>query len=156
MNPVFLPVRELAEAVRARRISPVELAETFLDRLERLGPRYNAVVTLTRERALVQARRAEGDPAEFEFFLNNASGELWRCRRNLEITRPVEEISLTASAGIPILAPEIQLLYKAKGHRPKDEHDFRQALPRLDAAQRAWLKAALPSCYGEDPWIAEL
>ena len=63
MNPVFLPVRELAEAVRARRISPVELAETFLDRLERLGPRYNAVVTLTRERALVQARRAEGEIA---------------------------------------------------------------------------------------------
>jgi len=63
VNPVFLPVRELAEAVRARRISPVELAETFLDRLERLGPRYNAVVTLTRERALVQARRAEGEIA---------------------------------------------------------------------------------------------
>jgi len=63
VNPVFRPVRELAEAVRAQRVSPVELAETFLDRLERLGPRYNAVVTLTRERALVQARRAEGEIA---------------------------------------------------------------------------------------------
>jgi aspartyl-tRNA(Asn)/glutamyl-tRNA(Gln) amidotransferase subunit A len=63
MNPVFRPVRELAEALRTRRLSPVDLAETFLERLERLGPRYNAVVTVTRERAMVQARRAEGEIA---------------------------------------------------------------------------------------------
>jgi aspartyl-tRNA(Asn)/glutamyl-tRNA(Gln) amidotransferase subunit A len=63
VNPVFLPVRELAEAVRARQVSPVALAEAFLDRLERLGRRYNAVVTVTRERALAQARRAESEIA---------------------------------------------------------------------------------------------
>jgi aspartyl-tRNA(Asn)/glutamyl-tRNA(Gln) amidotransferase subunit A len=58
---VFQPVRALAEGVRTRRISPVKLAETFLDRLERLGPRYNAVATITRDRALEQARRAEAE-----------------------------------------------------------------------------------------------
>ena len=63
MNPVFRPLRELADAVCERRVSPVALAEMFLDRLERLGPRYNAVVTLTRERALTEARRAEGEIA---------------------------------------------------------------------------------------------
>jgi aspartyl-tRNA(Asn)/glutamyl-tRNA(Gln) amidotransferase subunit A len=63
MNPVFRPVRELAEAVRARRVSPVALTETFLERLERLGPRYNAVVTVTRERALAQAHQAEAEIA---------------------------------------------------------------------------------------------
>ena len=31
---IFLPIRQLAELVRARRVSPVELAQTFLDRLE--------------------------------------------------------------------------------------------------------------------------
>ena len=31
---VFSPVRQLAEGIRARRVSPVALAETFLDRLE--------------------------------------------------------------------------------------------------------------------------
>ncbi|HSB42582.1 MAG TPA: amidase [Methylomirabilota bacterium] len=60
---VFAPVRQLAEGIRARRLSPVELAETFLDRLERLGPRYNAVVTVTRARALEQARRAAAEIA---------------------------------------------------------------------------------------------
>jgi aspartyl-tRNA(Asn)/glutamyl-tRNA(Gln) amidotransferase subunit A len=59
VNPVFRPVRELAEALRTRRVSPVALAETFLTRLETLGSRYNAVVTVTRERALAEARRAE-------------------------------------------------------------------------------------------------
>jgi aspartyl-tRNA(Asn)/glutamyl-tRNA(Gln) amidotransferase subunit A len=63
VSPVFQTVRELAEAVRTRRLSPVALAGTVLERLEALGPLYNAVVTVTRERALVQARRAEGEIA---------------------------------------------------------------------------------------------
>lgn len=62
-DPIFVPIRELARRLRARELSPVELAELFLDRLERLGPRYNAVVTVTRDRALYQARRAEGEIA---------------------------------------------------------------------------------------------
>jgi aspartyl-tRNA(Asn)/glutamyl-tRNA(Gln) amidotransferase subunit A len=60
---VFLPVRRLAEQVRARHVSPVALAETFLARLETLGPKYNAVVTVTRGRALEEARRAEREIA---------------------------------------------------------------------------------------------
>jgi len=63
VNLVFLPVRRLAELVRAREVSPVALAETFLHRLETLGPRYNAVVTVTRERAMEAARRAEREIA---------------------------------------------------------------------------------------------
>jgi aspartyl-tRNA(Asn)/glutamyl-tRNA(Gln) amidotransferase subunit A len=58
-----MPIRELQTLVQTRQVSPVELAETFLARLETLGPQYNAVVTVTRERALQQARRAERDIA---------------------------------------------------------------------------------------------
>ena len=58
-NLVFQPIRALAELLRSKQVSPVELAELSLRRLEELGPRYNAVVTITRERALRQARRAE-------------------------------------------------------------------------------------------------
>jgi len=60
---LFLPVRELSELVRTRQVRPVELAELYLDRLERVGPRYNAVVTMMRDHALAQARRAEGEIA---------------------------------------------------------------------------------------------
>ncbi len=56
---IYKSVRELSELVRTGKVSPVELAETFLDRLENLGPKYNAIVTVTRERALGYARRAE-------------------------------------------------------------------------------------------------
>ena len=60
---VFMPIRELQTLVQTRQVSPVELAETFLARLETLGPQYNAVVTVTRERALQQARQAEREIA---------------------------------------------------------------------------------------------
>ena len=59
----FMSVRRLGGLVRHREVSPVELAEFFLDRLETLGPNYNAVVTVTRERAMRQARRAEREIA---------------------------------------------------------------------------------------------
>ncbi|HEY4908032.1 MAG TPA: amidase family protein, partial [Methylomirabilota bacterium] len=60
---VFVPVRELGELVRTRQVRPVELAELYLDRLERFGPKYNAVVTVMRDHALAQARRAEAEIA---------------------------------------------------------------------------------------------
>ena len=59
----FLPVRELAARIRARRLSPVELTTGCLERLERLGPKYNAVVTVMRETALAEARQAEKEIA---------------------------------------------------------------------------------------------
>jgi len=59
----FLPVRELAARIRARKLSPVALAEGVLDRLERIGPRFNAVVTLMRDSALTEARAAEAEIA---------------------------------------------------------------------------------------------
>ena len=60
---VFMPIRELQTLVQTGQVSPVELAEMFLARLETLGPQYNAVVTVTRELALQQARQAERDIA---------------------------------------------------------------------------------------------
>ena len=62
-SPVFVPIRELAELLRTRQVSPVELAETFIERLASIGPRYNSVVTVTHERAMEQARRAESEIA---------------------------------------------------------------------------------------------
>lgn len=58
-DPVFVPIRVLSEWIQTRKMSPVEVTEIFLDRLEDLGPKYNAVVTLTRDLALLQAREAE-------------------------------------------------------------------------------------------------
>ena len=67
VNPIFMPIRELGELVRQRQASPVEIAEIFLQRLDSIGPRYNAVVTVTRERATEQARRAESEIAAGDY-----------------------------------------------------------------------------------------
>ncbi len=55
----FASVVELGRLLRARKVSATELANYFLDRLERQGPNFNAVVTLTRERALAEAAVAD-------------------------------------------------------------------------------------------------
>jgi aspartyl-tRNA(Asn)/glutamyl-tRNA(Gln) amidotransferase subunit A len=59
----FLSVAELSRKLKAKEISSVALAEGFLDRLERIGPKLGAVVTVTRERALVEARAAAAEIA---------------------------------------------------------------------------------------------
>jgi aspartyl-tRNA(Asn)/glutamyl-tRNA(Gln) amidotransferase subunit A len=58
---LFAPVRELAKLIRAERLSPVALTEAYLERLEKLGPKLGAVVTVTRDLALKEARAAESE-----------------------------------------------------------------------------------------------
>jgi Asp-tRNA(Asn)/Glu-tRNA(Gln) amidotransferase A subunit family amidase len=55
----FAPLTQLAELVRTRKISPVELTKMYLARLKKYGPKLNCVVTLTEELALSQASDAE-------------------------------------------------------------------------------------------------
>ncbi len=55
----FKTVTELARLLRARKLSSVEITTHFLKRLEKFGPRYNALAELTRPLALAQARRAD-------------------------------------------------------------------------------------------------
>jgi aspartyl-tRNA(Asn)/glutamyl-tRNA(Gln) amidotransferase subunit A len=55
----FSPVVEQATQIRARKLSPVELTEGYLARLERYGARLGAVATIMRESALREARQAE-------------------------------------------------------------------------------------------------
>ena len=59
MDFAFLSVVELGGLLRQRKTSATELATYCLDRLERLGPRFNAVVTVSRERALAEAAEAD-------------------------------------------------------------------------------------------------
>lgn len=59
----FASVRELGRMLRAGETTPTALTEFSLDRLDTVGRRLNAVVTLTRERALDEARVAERELA---------------------------------------------------------------------------------------------
>ena len=55
----YLPAIELAEAIRARRLSPVELTTAILDRVAQLNPKLNAYCTVVPEAVLAAARQAE-------------------------------------------------------------------------------------------------
>jgi aspartyl-tRNA(Asn)/glutamyl-tRNA(Gln) amidotransferase subunit A len=57
----FLPVRELAARIQSKKLTSVELTEACLDRLDKVGRKYNAVVTLMRDSALAEARAADGE-----------------------------------------------------------------------------------------------
>jgi aspartyl-tRNA(Asn)/glutamyl-tRNA(Gln) amidotransferase subunit A len=62
MEPEMLawePIAELATAIRAGAVSPVELTEALLGRIDRLNGPLHALSTVTRERALAEARAAE-------------------------------------------------------------------------------------------------
>jgi len=56
-------VAELSSALAARRVSSVELAQLFLERIDRLNGSLNAFITVDAERTLEQARRADAQRA---------------------------------------------------------------------------------------------
>ena len=55
---VFRSIRDLSEDVRDGRISPISLVEQILERIEVFNPQLNAFITVTRDRALADARQA--------------------------------------------------------------------------------------------------
>jgi aspartyl-tRNA(Asn)/glutamyl-tRNA(Gln) amidotransferase subunit A len=55
----YLSARELLDRYRARTLSPVEVTETLLQRMQEVDPQLNAFVTVTAEPALEEARAAE-------------------------------------------------------------------------------------------------
>jgi Asp-tRNA(Asn)/Glu-tRNA(Gln) amidotransferase A subunit family amidase len=59
----FWPVRHLAELVRTRQVSSVEITEMYLARLHRYNAKLNNVVTFLDEYGLAQARRADAEIA---------------------------------------------------------------------------------------------
>jgi aspartyl-tRNA(Asn)/glutamyl-tRNA(Gln) amidotransferase subunit A len=56
-------IREAADALRARRVSAVELAAAASARIGRLNPKLNAFITVTGEQAREEARQADAELA---------------------------------------------------------------------------------------------
>src|SRR3954469_5076724 len=54
-----LPLLDVAEKIRSREVSPVEVTQSALGRLDEVEPLLGAFVTVTGDLALEQAKRAE-------------------------------------------------------------------------------------------------
>jgi GrpB-like predicted nucleotidyltransferase (UPF0157 family) len=116
----------------------------------------------------VHARKRSGDAHDLrstqflDFLISERTATDWWWRGDPSITLPLENIRLNSSLGIPILAPEISLFFKARAvMREKDELDFGHALPKLEAAGREWLKRSLTRKLetlglNDHPWLARL
>ncbi|MCP3917717.1 MAG: amino acid transporter [bacterium] len=92
---------------------------------------------------------------ELQIMLQEAEAQHWVYRREPAIRGPLDELA-TMLDGIPCLRPEIQLLYKSKDIRPKDQVDFERCFPALGSAAKSklagWLARAYPAGHA---WIVE-
>ncbi|MDG9686680.1 hypothetical protein QC334_28820 [Streptomyces sp. DH18] len=100
------------------------------------------------------------DPATGNYLLDvfrePHDGDIWICRRDETIRLPYSEIVHHTQEGIPYLAPELVLLFKAKHARPKDRRDFDATVPHLTAAQRATLEELLARVHPGHAWLTDL
>jgi len=95
-------------------------------------------------------------PWAIQLMIVDTIDDQWLFRRDARIRRPLTTIGHRTNDGIPYLAPELQLLYKAKALRPKDQADFARTLPFLDAESRQWLAQSLALVHPGHSWLAEL
>ena len=91
-----------------------------------------------------------------EFLLLERRADEWIYRRDARVTLPWSRLSFPIPLGIAALAPEVVLLFKAKGRRDSDQADFEAALPRLSVEQRDWLRAALGIAHPGHRWLSVL
>ena len=100
------------------------------------------------------------DPATGHYlvdvFREPHDADTWICRRDEAIRLPYREIIRHTEDGIPYLAPELVLLFKAKAARAKDQADFDGALPHLTPRQRDTLTGLLARVHPGHPWLAAL
>ncbi|MGB9358972.1 MAG: amino acid transporter [Acidimicrobiia bacterium] len=102
----------------------------------------------------VFADAANGDRIEVLF--GEIENGVWRYRRNLEVSLSLDRLIVTGPTGIPALAPEVVMLFKAPLQRPWDEADFVTVAPLLPDDRQAWLVDAIERSHPDNPWIERL
>jgi hypothetical protein len=103
----------------------------------------------------VWLRERSEAPWRFQLMLNERDDANWVSRRDPGTRVPLARLTFERG-GLPYLAPEIQLLFKAKEARAKDETDFDVARPLLSRAQSHWLRRHLEAELPGHPWLVRL
>lgn len=100
--------------------------------------------------------QARSSTIEFDIFTETTDQAMWHFRRDDRISRPVSKVTTLNGSGLPIVRPEVQLLYMAKSAEAKSQHDFDIARPRLEHGAAFWLAEALATTLPRHPWTREL
>lgn len=105
----------------------------------------------------VWCRQSAQDYWRFQVMFDEANGSNWVSRRDDQISTPIDKLSQKSASGIQYLAPHIQLYYKAKNIREKDQTDFEAVIDSGIAFDAAWLRSAITHTYGsEHSWLARI
>jgi aminoglycoside-2''-adenylyltransferase len=106
---------------------------------------------------------------EFEFMLNERTGERWVLNPEAGIDVPLELSTRHSGWGLPTAPPEIVIFFKAGANltaaeiatwggmpRSRDEQDLLALLPILPDAARAWLHRSIAVVQPRHPWLDHL
>ena len=138
-------ILELSEALRQRKISPVELTRECLSRIEQFNGTLNAFITVTTETALQQARRAEE-----EILRGDWRGPLHGI--------PIGLKDLIDTAGIPTTAASELYRHRIPIQSAEVVRKLEQAgavlLGKQNLHEFAYGASSMISCFGEvhNPW----
>jgi len=92
----------------------------------------------------------------FEVMFEHLDDEVWRFRRNPDITVPISQY-LVDCGGTPTVDLAVTLLWKAVRADDQDHRDLLDAIHLLDDARREWLHDAIRSTHGSDHrWLGLL
>ena len=91
-----------------------------------------------------------------DIFREPGDARTWIYRRTGELSAPRAWANGRTAGGIPYVAPQVVLLFKAKAKRDKDEADFSLVAPRLAPEARVWLANSLQAIYPGHSWIERL
>jgi len=104
----------------------------------------------------IWAQRANAAGWEVQIMIQEDDGTSWFFRRDDRVHGRVDQLAVDVQ-GVPVLRPALQLLFKAKRSRAKDELDFSELLPVLTPPERQllweWLDLTSPNGH---PWMATL
>jgi aminoglycoside-2''-adenylyltransferase len=104
----------------------------------------------------VWCHRDESPAWELQIMIQESDGDSWYFRRDARVRGSISALA-TDVRGVPCLRMDLQLLFKSKEPRAKDESDFRELLPVLSNEQREtlayWLRLTHPDGH---PWLTEL
>jgi hypothetical protein len=103
----------------------------------------------------IWARESAADPWRFQLMLDESDRDSWVSRRDTAVRLPITDLTFER-AGVSFLQPHVQLYYKSRSVRPKDQLDFDVVEPLLTGAQPCWLVERLRAADPGHPWLDRL
>jgi hypothetical protein len=105
----------------------------------------------------IWCRKNINSPWDIELLFSEFEKQEWVYRRTQSIRGPIQEFAWKHESGLMVLNPVIQLLYKSRSRRPKDEQDLRLCLLNLNSDQKKSLKEWIIIDSGLiHPWIEKI